>query len=55
MAYMKTKERRVRGDLLILRPAVARAGQRGAYDVYTELDLGPRGYAVAPASQRHRS
>ena len=37
--------------LLVLRTDVAREAQRIPYDLYKELDLGPGGYAVAPATQ----
>ena len=40
--------------LLVLRNDVAREAQRIPYDVYKELDLGPGGYAVAPATQTRR-
>ncbi len=40
--------------LLVLRDEVVREGQRVPYDIYKELDLGPGGYAVAPAARtRH--
>ena len=37
--------------LLALRDEVAREAQRVPYDIYKELDLGPGGYAVAPATK----
>ena len=37
--------------LLVLRKDMAREAQRIPYDVYKELDLGPGGYAVGPATQ----
>ena len=37
--------------LLALRNEVAREAQRRPYDVYKELDLGPGGYAIAPATE----
>ena len=40
--------------LLVLRNDVIRESQRIPYDVYEELDLGPGGYAVAPATQSRR-
>jgi hypothetical protein len=40
--------------LLILRDEVAHEATRIPYDVYKELDLGPGGYAVAPATQTRR-
>jgi hypothetical protein len=40
--------------LLVLRDDVARKAQRIPYTVYEELDLGPGGYAVAPATQTRR-
>jgi len=40
--------------LLVLRNEVAREAQRVPYDIYKELDLGPGGYAVAPATQTRR-
>jgi hypothetical protein len=40
--------------LLVLRDEVVREARRVPYDVYKELDLGPGGYAVAPATRtRH--
>jgi len=40
--------------LLVLRHEVAREAQRVPYDIYKELDLGPGGHAVAPATQTRR-
>ena len=40
--------------LLVLRNDVVREARRVPYDVYKELDLGPGGYAVAPATQSRR-
>jgi hypothetical protein len=40
--------------LLVLRHEVAREAQRVPYDVYKDFDLGPGGYAVAPATQTRR-
>ena len=40
--------------LLVLRNEVVREAQRVPYDIYKELDLGPGGYAVAPATQTRR-
>ena len=40
--------------LLVLRKDVVREGRRVPYDVYKELDLGPGGDAVAPATQTRR-
>jgi hypothetical protein len=37
--------------LLVLREDVARKASRIPYDVYRDLDLGPGGYAVAPAAR----
>jgi hypothetical protein len=37
--------------LLVLRKDMAREALRVPYDVYKELDLGPGGYAIAPATQ----
>jgi hypothetical protein len=37
--------------LLVLRKDMAREAQRVPYDIYQELDLGPGGYAVAPATR----
>lgn len=41
--------------LLVLRDDVARNVQRVPYDVYKELDLGPGGYAIAPATRTRRA
>lgn len=40
--------------LLSLRNEVAQQARRIPYDVYKELDLGPGGYSVAPATQTRR-
>ena len=40
--------------LRVLRNEVSREAQRVPYDIYKELDLGPGGYAVAPATQTRR-
>lgn len=40
--------------LLVLRNDVVRNAQRIPYDIYKELNLGPGGYAVAPATQTRR-
>ena len=40
--------------LLVLRSEVVREAHRVPYDVYKELDLGPGGYAVAPATETRR-
>lgn len=40
--------------LLVLRNDVVRDAQRIPYDIYKELDLGPGGYAAAPATQTRR-
>lgn len=40
--------------LLVLRNEVAQEARRIPYDVYKDLDLGPGGYAVAPATQTRR-
>jgi antitoxin component of RelBE/YafQ-DinJ toxin-antitoxin module len=40
--------------LLILRNEVAQEARRIPYDVYKELDLGPGGYTVAPATHTRR-
>ncbi|PYM11750.1 MAG: hypothetical protein DMD81_26015 [Candidatus Rokuibacteriota bacterium] len=37
--------------LLVLRDEIVREGARVPYDVYKDLDLGPGGYAIAPASE----
>ena len=37
--------------LLVLRNDVVRNAQRIPYDVYKDLDLGPGGYAIAPATR----
>jgi hypothetical protein len=40
--------------LLVFRNEVVREARRVPYDIYQELDLGPGGYAVAPATQVRR-
>jgi hypothetical protein len=40
--------------LLTLRNEVAQEARRIPYDIYKELDLGPGGYSVAPATQSRR-
>jgi hypothetical protein len=40
--------------LLTLREEVARQAGRTPYDVYSELDLGPGGYANAPSTDTRR-
>jgi hypothetical protein len=40
--------------LLVLRNDVVGAARRLPYDIYKELDLGPGGDAVAPATQTRR-
>ena len=40
--------------LLVLRNDVVRDARRLPYGIYKELDLGPGGDAVAPATQTHR-
>jgi hypothetical protein len=40
--------------LLVLRNDVVREARSVPYDIYKELDLGPGGYAVAPATQTRR-
>ena len=40
--------------LLVLRNDVVRDARRLPYDIYKELDLGPGGDAVAPATQTRR-
>ena len=44
----------VKKALLVLRNDVAPKARRLPYDVYKELDLGPGGDAVAPATQTRR-
>jgi hypothetical protein len=41
--------------LLALRNTAVREVQRVPYDIYKELDLGPGGYAVAPATRTRRA
>ncbi len=40
--------------LFVLRNDVVREARRVPYDIYKELDLGPGGYTVAPATQTRR-
>jgi hypothetical protein len=40
--------------LLVLRDEVVREARRIPFDVYKELDLGPGGYAAAPATRVRR-
>jgi hypothetical protein len=40
--------------LRVLRNDVVEKTRRVPYDIYKELDLGPGGYAVAPATQTRR-
>jgi hypothetical protein len=40
--------------VLALRNELVREARRLPYDVYKDLDLGPGGYAVAPATQTRR-
>ncbi len=40
--------------LLVLRSEIAREARRVPYDIYKELDLGPGGYAIAPATRARR-
>ena len=44
----------VKKGLLVLRNDVVPESQRVPYDIYKELDLGPGGYAIAPATQTRR-
>ena len=37
--------------LLVLRRDMAQEAHRVPYDVYKDLDLGPGGYAIAPAAE----
>ncbi len=41
--------------VLSLRDATVSTSPRGAWHVYRELDLGPGGYAVAPARESRRA
>ncbi len=38
-----------------LQERVAREARRTPYEIYKELDLGPGGYAIAPASEAKRA
>lgn len=40
--------------LFVLRNDVVREAQRVPYDIYKEIDLGPGGHAIAPATQARR-
>jgi hypothetical protein len=40
--------------LLVLRNEVVQSARHVPYDLYKELDLGPGGYAVVPATQTRR-
>lgn len=40
--------------VLALRNELVREARRAPYDIYKKLDLGPGGYAVAPATQTRR-
>jgi hypothetical protein len=40
--------------LLALKDQMSPQPQRSAYEVYEELDLGPGGYAIAPAMESKR-
>jgi hypothetical protein len=44
----------MKNGLLLLRDDVVGAARRVHYDVYKDLDLGPGGYAVAPATETRR-
>ena len=44
----------VKKALLALRDDTVRDAQRLPYDIYKELDLGPGGDAIAPATQTRR-
>lgn len=39
--------------LLVLRRDIAEEARRIPYDIYKEIDLGPGGYAIAPATRTH--
>jgi hypothetical protein len=40
--------------LLTLKDQLSPQPQRSAYEIYEELDLGPGGYAVAPATESRK-
>ena len=40
--------------LLILRDDIVQNASRTPYDIYSELDLGPGGSAIAPSTETHR-
>lgn len=40
--------------LLALKDQLSPQPQRSAYEIYEELDLGPGGYAVAPATESRK-
>jgi hypothetical protein len=40
--------------LLLLRDDLVQQAQRMPYDIYTELDLGSGGYAIAPSTDTRR-
>ena len=44
----------VKKALVVLRNDVALKARRLPYEVYKELDLGPGGYAIAPATETRR-
>ncbi len=44
----------IKKGLLVLRSEIAREARRVPYDIYKELDLGPGGYAIAPATRTRR-
>ncbi|NGZ97088.1 MAG: hypothetical protein CV089_13385 [Nitrospira sp. WS110] len=40
--------------VLVLRDEVARRSHQSAFDIYSRLDLGPGGYALAPSTDTRR-
>jgi hypothetical protein len=40
--------------LLVLRTQLARQAPPAPYDIYTQLDLGPGGYTIAPSTETRR-
>jgi hypothetical protein len=40
--------------VLVLREEVGRRAQRSPFEVYSRLDLGPGGYAIAPSTETRR-
>lgn len=49
-----SKSAALKKGLLLLRDEVVQYTQRGPYDIYRQLDLGPGGYAISPSTQtRH--